>query len=399
MMGDIKADMSWRLVPKLAMAGTFLMEVCLGWKFLGIIIRYLKNKPTGEQQLIDIYHRITFESLRIQGPIVFVYMLLEYAFMDTGDIMAKIWMWPTYSISSVAALTFGSNPLMQLILADVSNEQISISDRWIYWLANLSLWVPMIIAISVCTPLEIYPPGYYLMRGQAVKYPAFQITFLISVVIIVLTLVTRQCFKKQNSHSFFDRHPIKLKAIALSSILYPIYIIFNMQEYLSVLLGLIFFVIFPLIIISANEKLFESTNIKHPRLGEMIKKFKQNVFKDVQPAPTTPGDPESIEMGQLSQKTLSKFQGGQEQEPNPMFKENPRSPPCMENMNKNIKKKRINRGRSRNPTETKSKSKRIIPPSPSKLIAPPPSPAHGPKAELKGADLNLEPNVIVVEYK
>lgn len=182
---DIKIDTSMRLVPKLLASGVLLTLVVMAWKLYGLILDYFDGKPLGEQSQMDTFHRIMFNHIRGMGVTGFINITMRRIFLDTGNVIAKIWMWPLFNVTTVTALTIGFNPLIQLVLA--LNLQIPLSDKCIYRGSILLLWLPFGIMNIICSAAGFDPPSYNRLRGQEIQHPSLNI-FRLTVFTLCLAL-------------------------------------------------------------------------------------------------------------------------------------------------------------------------------------------------------------------
>lgn len=299
MVEDIQVDFSWSLLMGSLMWMIILLEAIIGWKLSGIIVSYLKNKPPGEHQITDHFHRIAFQSVKNHSWVATIYFFFLYTFADTGDTIAKIWMWPIYMTTAIAIITFNLNPLAQLVLAGIPSDRFSLGDKWIYMIINSIFWIPMMIVMIVCSCLGYYPPGYFLMRHQTVKYTAFQFPTVTSNIIFLLSLLFGLFFKGKGKNAIMmpKKHPLKLTSFVIGCVIIIVYTIFDLKKYLSVIVCLIVYVIVPSVVLLINDKLTEYTERKHPKVWKNLAKFKKLMFKDLKVHPTNqvPGS-EAIEM-------------------------------------------------------------------------------------------------------
>lgn len=293
---DIKADISWSLIGPLTLTGIYLIDTIIGWKLYGSIIHYLNNKPPGEQQPMDIIHNISYQSARFCILISLPFIFFNFAFVDSGDIIAKILMWPTYLTSATATLIMALNPLLQYILPRIMTDGCSISDNALYFLTNFVLWTPYLIVTAICTPLGIYPPCYFMMRGQEIQNPEFQIAYFLSSSIFFLTAILSLFLGKFS----WPKDALKLGCFGCVVVIYIIYIALNLQGFMTIMITSFVCIVFPLLIISSNEKLLNCVKSRQPKFGKLASKLQRTFFPNHDPNPT---DTQSNDSHQPESKT------------------------------------------------------------------------------------------------
>lgn len=273
--GDIKADISLSLVHPLIMTSIYVAEIVMGWKLLGSTVQFLRSKPPGEQQPVDIIHCIAFHSFRNGGVISAIFIGALYLFIDTGDKIAKILMWPVYDFCVVAVCAMALDPFIQCLLPILPNMSCNISDHWLYWLGTSIIWAPLFIVTATCAPLGIYPPGYDMMRGQKVQHVGFRIGYYIGAALIVISFIL-DLFRGERNQFFSvtKSKAFKMTLMMLASIISIIYITLDLQGLLSIVLGFMLHNILPLMIVASNEKLLEVVKKKHPIMGMISSKIR-----------------------------------------------------------------------------------------------------------------------------
>lgn len=274
---DMKAEISWILIPKLALVFLMVAEIVLGWKLTTIIIKYLKNKPPGEQQAMDIFHQITFESLRHAGVILSIHVTLEYLFLDTGDIIAMIWMWPTYTSAAMVFNTLGFNPMLQMVLSRQTAGDFCISNKWIYWLVVSTLWTSLLVLSIVCSASGCYPPDYFTMRGLDVQHPAFYALQIVPALVLLVTFLI-QCLKKDENLSRV--HQIKMKAIFAMLVGSSVAVIFNFHTTVAIIIFFVFLICLPSLVISTNEHILEIVKNKHHQTERLVIRIRNFILRD-----------------------------------------------------------------------------------------------------------------------
>lgn len=304
--GQLVLDTSWMLIPKLAVISMILVEAILGWKFFSLIIYYLDQKPYGEQTLMDIAHRTMINTIRIMYLIAIIFITVDGICLDTGDVVAKLLMWPPYDYNTMATLYIGMDPLVQLILANNPQLQVPFSDETAKWILNLILWTPMIIMNIVCTEMGFYPPSYYTLRGQKAKYPMFRhirsgLFILAILVFVVVRIVIYRDYHRPDRDGNVpepSRNLLNFKVMIFGTIGFMIYasvLTFKIQPYFYPLLGLVNMVIIPMVIIGTNAKLLRFAEIEKPALVWLITKVNRCRAK----SSNGPTQADQHELGQL----------------------------------------------------------------------------------------------------
>lgn len=287
MISDIKINMSWWLILELIKSTIYLAEVIVGWQLVGIINKFLTNKPPGEQRLIDIFHRITFQWIRISSTFIFIHQLLIGLFIDTGYVIAVILMWPVYNTAAICTIAIGLNPLAQLILFMSGTGAFWISYKWVYRLINMMLVLTFATISTVCSPLGYYPPAYYLMRGQEVKYNGFKVAFVIGFVVYVVTALINH-FQSRiviAENAIQKSQSLRLKTIAGSLLIIILAVIFDKHVSVMVIVSFFLLVLLPTLVIATNENLLKTTETKHPNFASFAVKMRQVFYKNSQVDP------------------------------------------------------------------------------------------------------------------
>lgn len=274
---DIKIDASLQLVPKLLASSVLLILVLMAWKLYGLILDYLDRKPLGEQSQMDTFHRLMFNHIRLMGVAGFINITVRRIFVDTGNIIAKIWMWPLFDITTVTALTIGLNPLIQLVLAQ--NLQIPLSDKWIYRGTILLFWLPFGIMNIICSSAGLDPPSYNRLRGQEIQHPSFNIfrltIFSLCLALFLLSKLIIYC--KSRSSRASSRHLLNVKVVTTAFFAF-------MFTLVSIQLGIAPYMaeinvmvgnLVPLAIIATNEKLLDSIEQRQPFLHRTLARMKK----------------------------------------------------------------------------------------------------------------------------
>lgn len=301
---DMQIDCSIWLLAKLMASAVLLVEIITGWKLIGAILGYLERKPPGEQSLMDIFHRIMFTSIQWQCLAVFIQILIRRIFLDTGHILASLYMWVMYDCSSVTVMAIGLNPLVQLILARNPGIQLPLSDATVYWLSKITLWLPLLIMNVICSALGCNPPSYNYMRDQELEHPAFVyvrsiILGLFLIAFIAANLIIR-CGQKSSTEP--AKHLMNNKvmlAFCTILILILIFVACNIMIYLVELIMILLVILLPMIMIATNENLHQGIKLHHPLIAKVIDSATKCMRKRSSRVDPKPPTVETIELHKM----------------------------------------------------------------------------------------------------
>lgn len=285
--GDASVDISPKIFFKMAASAVFLAEMVACWKLHSLIIRYLKNKPLGNQSLLDAFHKIMFRSS--QGFILTgsIQIIMERIFIDTGDVVAKIWMWAIYDCTTALGIVTGLNPIVQLLLVKNPSHELPLSDKWMERLTLGFVWLPILIMNAVCTVLGFYPPSYDMLRGQEVHHPGFGIIRLIIFALSALAFGSIRLIihLTKGSNREQSRHLLSEKVTWMAAILFifiTLAVVFGLQNYLVEILGF-FYVLLNFTIIATNARLLENFKSDFPWIYQTIFKIRFIRNRSIQP--------------------------------------------------------------------------------------------------------------------
>lgn len=272
--GDAKVELSWVIIPNMIALMALATENWIGWRLNGIIISFLKKKPPGEQQVMDPIYLILFQGTRICGLISCIYKLLELSFLDTGDVIAKLMMWLHYDMATFVSLVLGLSPCFQFVFLLISKRGFQVSNKIIYWLTLLVLWTGLIVFNSVCTANSFFPPSYYNLRGQEVRYRAFNAIHLISASTVGLSLIIKNFWKKKEpKNEQRSNYKLRWHIAALVLVGVTITLAFDTKANASFITGFFILDLFPCLVIISNDKLHDFVKSKDPELENLVKRI------------------------------------------------------------------------------------------------------------------------------
>lgn len=159
--------------------------------------------------------------------------------------------------------------------------------------------------------LGLLPTGLLCLeetRGD--KYQAFRIPYVVNGIITLLSLLLGYFQDKNSAMGIIStkRRLHKFKIIGVAFLVFIVSTIFELLHVQAIILGMLVYVLLPVLIASSNDRLISSVNTKHPKTGKFITKFQRLIFRDTLVTPELmelpsfsmiEADPDSIETQML----------------------------------------------------------------------------------------------------
>lgn len=275
--GDVMVDcQSITSVLTNLSAAVLISLAIIGCRLHGLIYNYLSTKPLGQESLMDIPNKLLFRLLQANA-IMWAFLVISRRYIvDTGDVLAKIWMWPAYDLATLEILSLGLNPIIQIILVKNPSMVLPISDKTVYRLLVGISFMAFGAMNLICHLCRCWPPSYYSVRGMSPQFPLFQqIRDGFFVLEAVVCFAIRIFLKTKNSGPTSQRSTQILSNRVILFILVAMVIglslfhIFGLSQVMTLHFGsIMFFIVLPALLILDNPALNRHFCNRHNRLSQ-----------------------------------------------------------------------------------------------------------------------------------
>lgn len=257
------------LLIGLAIVGIFLHDCILG---------YLQHKALGNQSLMDLPNYFYIWINRYQCYVWIMFSVIRMHFVSVGPTFAKLIMWLSYDGETLTILGLGLVALIQVFLVSRPGVIFGITDNSLYYFMVILTCTPLIVINIVCHCLNIYPPVFYALTLQEIKYPLFDhIRNGITFVAIAFFFITRTYifFTKKLSDKAPSGQLLKTKSIALTFLLITILFVSfqfsGLPRHLAArFASFIYGLIYPTSIIMLSENVAKHCAKQHPAMCKIL---------------------------------------------------------------------------------------------------------------------------------
>ena len=273
--GDFKMDLCEALTPPTLALMTYQVIVAVvGWQLSTWILSYIKTKPPGMQSLMDIPNTFQFWYMRIYGVMWLIFTTLNLLTLDSGDIMAKIIMWPLNNFHTIVFLTTILTPVTQVVLIKRPGIELPITDDMAFGILNAIILVFMMVANVICHYIGWYPSTYYILRSEHLAVanhvgPIVRIAFAFSCIGILWT-ARLYIYCKGSLLHMESNELVRVEAVAVLQLgivmLTLVHYITPNTQLLAGLQGGVVLFIYPLAVVAFNSRLQTHIFSRNPRL-------------------------------------------------------------------------------------------------------------------------------------
>ena len=142
-----------------------LVSMMVGFSMSCIIIKYLDNKPTGSQSVIDVPTKIIFKAIRALNVVLCSMSILDNHILDPGEIITNVVAWSIYNLITIISLMLTIISALQIVKLVNPSYELPTDDKVLSISLKVMAVILMTVTPIVCPLFDINPPMYFMMRG------------------------------------------------------------------------------------------------------------------------------------------------------------------------------------------------------------------------------------------
>ena len=255
----------------------FAKDVVLGvlsFKFIQLILDYIKSKPPGQKSPVDTVTTILLLNLHVVNVMWTLHLVIIDCTSDSGETLAMVVSWPLFdSADSLMILLFFATAFHQLLI--FYPNLIEKDFTFCFKVLGAFLFTYFIANDIFLLLNQTYPPAYYAMRGLPFRAESIAIRNIVFGVSASGSFLLRLnfCIRRNTQ----DRHQSDSKIVSDKSFLVVAIMISATVLYVWLtngqnrdtvtrIMAIMLLLVWPVAILLCNEQIKEFSARRHPNV-------------------------------------------------------------------------------------------------------------------------------------